>query len=121
LCNDWDDFKQNNPARYKDFAMRKLTLALVAMTIVIPTISSTPALAAEKYYKGNTWRGKDGRLHCRKRDGTTGLIVGAAAGALVGRTIDTKGDRTVGTLGGAIAGGLIGREIDRSRGGRYCR
>ena len=39
-------------------------------------------------YSGPTWRGPDGRMYCRKRDGTTGLIVGAAAGALIGRELD---------------------------------
>ena len=48
-----------------------------------------------------------------RTDGTTGLIVGGVAGALVGRTIDTRGDRTLGTLGGAAAGALLGREVDR--------
>ena len=41
------------------------------------------------------------------------------AGALLGRSIDTRGDRTVGTLLGAALGGVLGREIDR--GGARCR
>jgi len=65
------------------------------------------------------WRGRDGRYHCRRSNGTTGLVVGAIGGALVGRTIDTRGDRTLGTLLGAAGGGLLGREIDR--GGSRCR
>jgi uncharacterized protein YcfJ len=65
------------------------------------------------------WRGRDGRYHCRRSNGTTGLVIGAVGGALVGRTIDTRGDRTVGTLLGAVGGGLLGREIDR--GGSRCR
>lgn len=63
--------------------------------------------------RGDYWRGEDGRWRCRRGDGTTGLLVGAGVGALLGRTIDTRGDRTVGTLLGAIGGGLLGREIDR--------
>ncbi|TIX50370.1 glycine zipper 2TM domain-containing protein [Alteraurantiacibacter aquimixticola] len=59
------------------------------------------------------WRGDDGRYYCERDNGTTGLIIGAAGGALLGRTIDTRGDRTVGTLLGAALGGLLGREIDR--------
>ncbi len=65
------------------------------------------------------WRGNDGRLRCRRADGTTGLVIGAVGGALAGRAVDTRGDRTVGTLLGAIGGGLLGREIDR--GGSRCR
>lgn len=65
------------------------------------------------------WRGNDGRYYCKRNDGTTGLIIGAAGGALIGREVDSRGDRTVGTVLGAAAGALIGREIDR--GGARCR
>ncbi len=60
------------------------------------------------------WRGNDGRYYCKRSNGTTGLIIGAAGGALLGRTVDTRGDRTLGTVLGAVGGGLLGREIDRS-------
>jgi uncharacterized protein YcfJ len=59
------------------------------------------------------WRGRDGRYYCRRDNGTTGLVVGAALGALVGRELDGGRDRTVGTILGAVGGGLLGREIDR--------
>ncbi len=65
------------------------------------------------------WRGDDGRYYCRRDNGTTGLIVGAAAGALLGRAIDGGRERTLGTIIGAAGGALIGREIDR--GGLRCR
>ncbi|MBD2841483.1 glycine zipper 2TM domain-containing protein [Erythrobacter rubeus] len=65
------------------------------------------------------WRGRDGRYYCRRDNGTTGLIIGAAGGALLGRAIDTRGDRTVGTLLGGALGAVLGREIDR--GGARCR
>ncbi len=65
------------------------------------------------------WRGDDGRWRCRRDNGTTGLIIGAGAGALLGRAIDTEGDRALGTVLGAVGGGLLGREIDR--GGIRCR
>jgi len=55
------------------------------------------------------------RYRCRS-SGTTGLIVGGAAGALLGREVDRYGDRTPGTIIGAAAGALLGREVDR--GGR---
>lgn len=64
-------------------------------------------------YRGEYWRDRDGRLRCRRDDGTTGLLVGAGVGALIGRTIDTRGDRTVGTLLGGALGAVIGREVDR--------
>lgn len=59
------------------------------------------------------WRGDDGRYHCRRSNGTTGLIIGAAAGALLGRELDGGRDRTVGTILGAAGGALLGRAIDR--------
>lgn len=65
------------------------------------------------------WRGNNGRYYCRKQNGTTGLIIGGAAGALLGRSIDGGRDRTLGTLLGAAGGALLGREIDR--GGSRCR
>lgn len=67
----------------------------------------------------SVWRGRDGRYHCRRGNGTTGLIIGAGVGALLGRSIDTGGDRALGTILGAAGGGLLGREIDR--GGLRCR
>ncbi|WP_298467240.1 glycine zipper 2TM domain-containing protein [uncultured Erythrobacter sp.] len=65
------------------------------------------------------WRGRDGRYYCKRGNGTTGLIIGAAGGALLGRAIDTRGDRTVGTLLGGALGAVLGREIDR--GSARCR
>lgn len=65
------------------------------------------------------WRGDDGRYYCRRYNGTTGLIIGAAGGALLGREIDGGRDRTAGTVLGAAAGALIGRAIDR--GDARCR
>lgn len=75
------------------------------------------------YYSGPTWRGRNGQNYCRRSDGTTGLLIGAVGGALVGRTIDTRGDRTTGTLLGAVVGGLLGNAIEKdgNRGGRRCR
>ncbi|HEV2818642.1 MAG TPA: glycine zipper 2TM domain-containing protein [Allosphingosinicella sp.] len=70
-------------------------------------------------YSDSVWRGRDGRYYCRRENGTTGLIVGAAVGALLGRQLDRGRHRTLGTLAGAAGGALIGRELDR--GGLRCR
>ena len=67
-------------------------------------------------YRRNDYR--DRRYYCRRGSGTTGLIVGGAAGALLGREVDRYGDRVPGTIIGGAAGALIGREIDR--GDRRC-
>jgi len=70
------------------------------------------------YRDTRVWRGNDGRTYCRKKDGTTGLIIGGAAGALIGREVDGGRNRTLGTILGAAAGALIGKEI---AGGTTCR
>ena len=117
--------------------MRKLMLALGAMSLGVPAAMVVPATTAQaksyefkadqdrryhkKRYAYREWRGRDGRTYCRKPDGTTGLLVGAVGGALLGRTIDTRGDRTAGTVLGGVAGALAGREIDRSSSRRRCR
>jgi uncharacterized protein YcfJ len=62
----------------------------------------------------DVWRGQDGRYYCRRSNGTTGLVIGAATGALVGRALDGGRDRTTGTVLGAAGGALLGREIDRN-------
>jgi hypothetical protein len=69
------------------------------------------------YGYGRRYRGRCG-------DGTTGAIVGGAAGALVGREVGRDGRRyryrrgggggTVGAIVGGAIGALVGREIDRS-------
>jgi hypothetical protein len=75
------------------------------------------------YYNGPTWRGRNGQNYCRRSDGTTGMLIGAVGGALVGRTIDTRGDRTTGTLLGAVVGGLLGNAIEKdgNRNSYRCR
>ena len=60
------------------------------------------------------YRGSDGRYYCKRSDGTTGLIVGAAAGGVLGNVIDGGHSRTAGTLIGAAIGALAGRSIDQS-------
>ena len=89
-------------------------LALAAVTLTAPALP-TPALASDSHYEGKVWRDSQGRLRCKRPNGTTGLIVGAAGGALIGRAIDTRGERATGTILGAAAGALVGREIQRSR------
>ena len=109
--------------------MRKTLLTIAAATLVVPAVPAAAdpphwapahgkrAKHARHYHtSGNGiryWRGDDGRYYCRRSNGTTGLIVGAAAGALAGRAIDTRGERATGTILGAAAGALLGREIDR--------
>jgi hypothetical protein len=65
--------------------------------------------ASERVY-----RGQDGRYYCRRSNGTTGLIVGALAGGLLGNALAPGGSETLGTLLGAGGGAVIGSEVDRN-------
>ena len=96
--------------------MRKTLTAMTIFALTVPTVQA-PAMAhgRDGYYHGKTWRDSQGRLRCKRPNGTTGLIVGAAGGALIGRAIDTRGERATGTILGAAAGALLGREVERSR------
>lgn len=72
------------------------------------------------YQNTRVWQGDDGRAYCRRSNGTTGLLIGGAAGALLGREVaGRRGDRTLGMILGGAAGALLGREVDR--GGSRCR
>lgn len=72
------------------------------------------------YRDTRIWRGRDGRYYCRRKDGTTGLIIGAAVGGLIGNEVaGRRGDRTLGAILGAAGGAILGRSIDRS--GSRCR
>jgi len=107
--------------------MRNIVLGISAAAMAVPVSFALPTESADaqrRYYRdgnyhGPTWRDRQGRYRCRRPNGTTGLIVGGAAGALIGREIDGGRDRTTGTILGAAAGALIGREVER--GGRRCR
>ena len=109
--------------------MRTLLMAVSATAMAIPATMALPtdsAQAQSRYYRngqyvGPTWQGRDGRIYCRRSNGTVGLIVGGAAGALIGRQIDGGRSRATGTILGAAAGALIGREIQRSASNRRCR
>lgn len=49
----------------------------------------------------------------RCSNGSTGTILGAIAGGLLGREVAGRGDRTIGAIIGAGAGALAGRAIDQ--------
>lgn len=111
--------------------MNKIILAAAAAGLAIP---AAPALAdhdhrgrySQSQYRTTDngvryWRGDDGRYYCKRSNGTVGLLVGGAAGALIGRAIDTRGERATGTIIGAAAGALLGREVQKSRSQARCR
>jgi len=60
------------------------------------------------------YRGSDGRYYCKRSDGTTGLIVGAIGGGVLGNVIDGGHNRAAGTLIGGALGALAGKAIDQN-------
>jgi hypothetical protein len=108
-------------------AILATALAAASLTAVIPATSYARDHDRRGYreYRGDRGdryadrRGyRDDRNYrgdrCRKSGGTTGLLVGGVAGALLGRAVDTRGDRAPGTIIGAGAGALAGRAVDRN-------
>ena len=70
----------------------------------------------ERVYAGN-----DGRYYCKRSDGTTGLILGAAGGGILGNVIDGGRSRTVGTLLGGALGAVAGRAVEQNQSEIRCR
>lgn len=108
--------------------MKKITLALVMAATLGGALPSAAMAHDNGRHRGWYKHGRhydDGRYYRReayydrrpyrggcRTSGTTGAIVGAGAGALLGRAVDTRGDRLPGTIIGAGAGALLGKEID---------
>ncbi len=67
------------------------------------------------------YRGSDGKYYCKRGDGTTGLVIGAAGGGILGNVIDGGHSRAVGTLIGGALGALAGRSIDQQNSSVRCR
>lgn len=67
------------------------------------------------------YRGSDGRYYCKRSDGTTGLIVGAAAGGVLGNVIDGGRNRAAGTLIGGALGALLGKSVEQNQQDVRCR
>lgn len=122
---------------------KQLTLATAALAMgtaaLAPTAAEAQRYRGERYYDGRddyrdyrgyrgdrgyrNYRGNDRRYDYNRRcnNGTTGTIVGAIAGGLLGRTIDTRGDRALGTVLGGVGGAVAGNAIEKSNNPRYCR
>jgi uncharacterized protein YcfJ len=97
--------------------MRKLILAASALTLTVPIASAADAHRTGYRHSHQSQHHVD----CRKRSGTTGLIIGGAAGALGGRELDKGRNRTTGTVLGGAVGALLGRHVERNMMSRRCR
>jgi hypothetical protein len=87
----------------------------------------TTSYDAQRYYRDGpqyserrlsdadeVYRGSDGRYYCKRSDGTTGLIVGGAAGGVLGNIVDGGHNRVAGTLIGGALGALLGRSVEQN-------
>lgn len=115
----------------------------ISAAVALSALTAFPAAAEAQSYRGgyydnsrNHYRGydrRDDRRYYNQRyynqrqydrryrshygqrcSGSTGTILGAIAGGLIGREVAGRGDRTIGTIIGGAAGALAGRSIDRS-------
>ncbi len=83
--------------------MTKMMFAGAAMALVMAAGAPMAAQAQDASY--------DGYCYAKKADAkTTGTVVGAIAGGLLGSQI-SKNERGLGAVGGAVVGGAIGRNI----------
>ncbi len=99
--------------------MRPFVLAASALALTAPMVAPTAAEAHRTGYRHS--HAPSHQVYCQKRSGTTGLIVGGAAGVLAGREIDKRGDRTTASVLGGAVGALLGRHVERNVLSRKCR
>ena len=133
---------------FKHFTIAAIALA-TATTGLVPATADAQRYRGDRYaydqayndgyngggYYDRSYRGdrryqgarqyRDQRGYYRNRNqrcnsGTTGTIVGAIAGGLLGRSIDGGRDRAAGTIIGGAAGALAGRAVGKSNNPRYC-
>ena len=127
---------------------KPIAAALMAATLATPVVLPTAAVAqrwngdrdgnwdpSSNYRDRNygrpidenerVYQGSDGRYYCKRSNGTTGLVLGAVGGGLIGHAL---GGGTLGTLLGAGGGALLGKNLDQNndraqnrRNGYYCR
>ena len=69
--------------------------------------------ANRRYYNQRAYNGGYYNHYGQRCSGSTGTIIGAIAGGLLGNEVAGRGDRTLGAIIGAGAGALAGRAIDR--------
>jgi len=90
--------------------MRKLVLALAAVSVAMPAMTIPTAADARRHRVRHHYT-HYAYARCRPHGGTTGAIVGGAGGALVGSAVTSRG--LAGPLIGGAAGALLGRHIER--------
>ena len=120
---------------FKNLALAGAALAMGTAAIA-PTAADAQRYYGSRYdrdyrdnrYERSSYRDYDRRGDSRRYNynqrcsgGTTGTVVGAIAGGLLGRVIDSRGDRTLGMVLGGVGGAVAGNAIEKSNNPRYCR
>ena len=59
------------------------------------------------------YRGSDNRYYCRRSDGSTGLIIGALAGGVLGNMIAPGDSKVLGTILGTGVGAAVGSSVSQ--------
>ncbi len=81
-----------------------------------------PALSRAAAERQRPHVSRSGRpVLCRRKGGTTGLIVGGVAGGVLGNIMARGGSEVLGTLLGAAGSALAGRAVDRNTSEARCR
>jgi hypothetical protein len=94
-----------------DANMRKIILALVAVSAAMPLTPASMADARTRHYRHTYYH------TCHRHNGTTGALVGGGVGALAGAAV-THG--AAGPIVGAAGGALLGRHIQRHNSRYRC-
>lgn len=84
-----------------------------------PVYYSTPPRYSNASHPNQYWWGQNGRMNCRRSDGTVGTLVGAVAGGVLGNMIAQQGDKQMGTIIGGALGALLGNQV--ATGNLSCR
>lgn len=101
----------------------KTTVSLIAAATAALSLASAPSFASahdSRYYRDHhryerydtRYSRYDACRHDRKRGKTTGALLGAVAGGLLGNSV-SHGNRTPGTLLGAGVGAYAGSQIGK--------
>lgn len=101
---------------------RAFTPTVLAAGAAALSAAALPALAQAHDYRGGYYDTRAEACTDRIHDnGTTGALLGAAAGALIGSNVAHHGGRTGGALIGAGVGAAVGSNIARSSTKADCR
>ncbi|MEO5774149.1 MAG: hypothetical protein ABIQ32_08550 [Sphingomicrobium sp.] len=90
---------------FSKIAMATAAAATAATSFAVPADAAT---RRHHYSSRSTYAYRV----CRHSQGTTGLLAGGVAGAVVGRKVVGKG--ILGTAAGVVGGALAGRAVDRT-------